>query len=535
MKARGDERIDAAIQQAVKAAPLDVLRIRDRVRRTAEDLLAGREGLLHSAILRGVRQGVLRVDGTSDHGLAQYGLVASSGQAALPAEVRKVDPVDLDVRAANKITAGIHIESTRERVTADMAAHRRALRDANAIRGFGPIRQVRQALRRVDRGRRTVLFTDGLGDMAKKVFVHEGPWILGAVIAFLLIRTFLAEVFVIPSASMVPSLLIGDRVVVLKPGGDARPERWQIVTFKREGVTYVKRAVALGGEKIAILGGDVYIDGSLATKPADLRDALRRPYAEWRLASPEAADAWGREEDPEGRETWVYDGPAFWSSRRPDGTPRAMGDVPLRDVYAALDVVRSPGGGVALDLLYHPVGRDGLPHGDVEGRLSIQVSDAGVRLEVNDGVETLWVGHDAAKLWGPLTLKISYVDGKLAASVGKVSWERELSDDEHPPRGAIVNLGLRRWGNRVGLERMRLDADLHYTAWGQLAVAPSPAEGADLSYAYSVPPGRVFFLGDNTTNSKDCRSSDVGPIPESDLIGPLRFRIWPPSRIGHVH
>jgi signal peptidase I len=45
-----------------------------------------------------------------------------------------------------------------------------------------------------------------------------------------------------------------------------------------------------------------------------------------------------------------------------------------------------------------------------------------------------------------------------------------------------------------------------------------------------VPAGSVFVLGDNRLASKD--STAFGPIPETDIVGRVFIRIWPPGRIG---
>jgi signal peptidase I len=47
-----------------------------------------------------------------------------------------------------------------------------------------------------------------------------------------------------------------------------------------------------------------------------------------------------------------------------------------------------------------------------------------------------------------------------------------------------------------------------------------------------VPPGQVFVMGDNRTNSQDARAN--GPIKESSIVGRVFLRIWPPGRIGFM-
>ncbi len=543
MKARGDERIDRAIEKAVGTRPLDALEIRDALVRDHEGVIAGREGLLHAAILRMVRRGALWVDGTSEHGLARYAPM-STDHAAVPPSLRKLDPQDPEVHVARRLAKAVKVPATRERITADVAAHRRALRNAAALGGFGSERAFRYLLHRVDRGRTAVLFPEGAGDIVRRLVLHEGPWIVGAVVAFLLIRAFVAEVFVIPSGSMEPTLDIGDRVVVLKPGGRDRPERWSIVTFTRGDITYVKRAIALGGERVALVGGDVFINGQLAVKPPRLRAELRRPYARWTFANPVAAPAgWtvqagihatDGEEGEVPEELWTYQGAPLWSSgRRPDGGPEAGGDVPLRDAYAELVASRETGAVVALGLVYRPMDPDGLPTGPVETRYSLEVGDDGARLEIFDGAKTVWIARASIRPAHPVVLRLAFVDGVLTASTGSASWERPLPPEQQPPLGMIVGPRARLRA-AAHLQSLSLDADLHYTNVGQLGVAPSLDEAAELQHGWPVPAGRVFFLGDNTTNSRDSRWSEVGAIPQEQLIGPVRFRIWPLSRIGRV-
>ena len=112
-----------------------------------------------------------------------------------------------------------------------------------------------------------------------------------ALLAVLVVRTYIFEPFRIPSGSMVPSLQIGDHVVVNKASyglwapisfvevpfvesafvapryelldwGD--PERGDIIVFRyprQEGINYIKRVVAIAGDKVAVKDNQVILNG----------------------------------------------------------------------------------------------------------------------------------------------------------------------------------------------------------------------------------------------------------------------------------
>ncbi|MGC1107344.1 MAG: signal peptidase I [Candidatus Acidiferrales bacterium] len=104
--------------------------------------------------------------------------------------------------------------------------------------------------------------------------------------------TFLAQAFKIPSASMVPALLVGDHLLVNKfvYGGAGkwyerflpyRPvRRGDVIVFKypyEDHPYYVKRVIALPGDRIHIANQRVYLNGS----------PLKEPYA---VHNPSTAD-----------------------------------------------------------------------------------------------------------------------------------------------------------------------------------------------------------------------------------------------------
>ena len=111
----------------------------------------------------------------------------------------------------------------------------------------------------------------------RKSFYKEWiePFLIAAIVA-LFIRQFVVEAFKIPSGSMIPTLTIGDHLLVNKfvygpriPFTDMRIFRWKepkrgdIIVFKypeNEDKNFIKRIVGLPGDKIEIRNGVLLIN-----------------------------------------------------------------------------------------------------------------------------------------------------------------------------------------------------------------------------------------------------------------------------------
>jgi signal peptidase I len=97
-----------------------------------------------------------------------------------------------------------------------------------------------------------------------------------ALVVALLMRVFVVQTFYIPSASMSPTLNVGDRILVNKLAYHLHGVgRGDIIVFKRppaencgtDVTDLVKRVIGLPGETISDTNGTVYIDGKALAQP----------------------------------------------------------------------------------------------------------------------------------------------------------------------------------------------------------------------------------------------------------------------------
>ena len=107
-----------------------------------------------------------------------------------------------------------------------------------------------------------------------RALVEWGIILVAVVLCTVLLRTFVVQSFYIPSGSMLPTLQLGDRIIVDKLSYRFHdPQRGDIVVFARpplEDQAYsdlVKRVIGLPGETISSKGGAVYINGKRLAEP----------------------------------------------------------------------------------------------------------------------------------------------------------------------------------------------------------------------------------------------------------------------------
>ena len=125
---------------------------------------------------------------------------------------------------------------------------------------------------------------------------------IGFVVFMLVFRSAVADWNHVPSSSMLPSIVIGDRVIVNKLAYDLRipftfiritrwanPERSDIVTFEspKDGRLMIKRIIGLPGDTISLRDNRLSINGQLAEYTTEtnnlLPEQLARPLSPPRI------------------------------------------------------------------------------------------------------------------------------------------------------------------------------------------------------------------------------------------------------------
>ncbi len=195
----------------------------------------------------------------------------------------------LAVRSSKKLMRFVKgiVRKQRDRLAPGEAEHAeiRILACEEAIKNnsLHEIRTSRKALR--------IFFEDNLMGYDKSPLRKNVEAIVIAIALALLIRAFVVQPFKIPSGSMLPTLLVGDHILINKfvygtkiPFTDklffpfSEIGRGDIVVFKLgdenvngepslgKGVFYIKRTVAVAGDEIDIKGRDLFINGSAVSQ-----------------------------------------------------------------------------------------------------------------------------------------------------------------------------------------------------------------------------------------------------------------------------
>jgi signal peptidase I len=110
-------------------------------------------------------------------------------------------------------------------------------------------------------------------------------------------------------------------------------------------------------------------------------------------------------------------------------------------------------------------------------------------------------------------------------------------------RGILEGVGLSKPEKEILIKRVIAlpgetveGRDGHVYIDGRLLIEPylPPGVTTGVFGPITVPKGDVWVMGDNRDNSHDSRFSDIGPIPESTVIGRAIMKVWPPGQTSFL-
>ena len=332
-------------------------------------------------------------------------------------------------------------------------------------------------------------------------------------------------------------------VNVLGRDFDSDPlRRWEIVAFHepgKEGRVAVKRVVGLPGEKLAIRGGDIYINGARLRKSlGELRELQQfvhlARYApsltkglpdRWQALHPNgmADPAWGDlspwsyspelDESPQdfswlkyqhwrcgaiaGQRTKIL--PILDSHAYNQGLTRQLNAV--RDIALRASVVMGDGAQLRIKL----TGKPPVLVAELDAR-----EDA-VRFYAN-GEEVASAPTSTPLINNQFRLEVAICDGRLLAAIdGEEVVAHELGP-QVPGRKLTIVIGAR--GGPVSAGKLEISRDVYH-------LHPS---GRPVDWAMDAPLGQnqYFVLGDNAPNSVDSRH--YGAIRRDSILGIVQPR-----------
>jgi len=369
-----------------------------------------------------------------------------------------------------------------------------------------------------------------------------------------------------PSELRAP-VIKGDRIFVLKCIYQFfEPNRWDVIVFKpplQPEINYIKRLVALPGETVQIIDGDVYIDGKIARKPRRVQKDLWMPVFDndYQPARPAKSvfngHTWSQPFSNDAGSSWKLNGGSgtvFELDADPDQINTIIYDTntgnDLRATYAydyqgprerlpicsdlkiGFNVVVGYGGKIGATLSKYGIKYRAIV--DFDGVMSLEkIDEEGSKVELSQKTYEKWSGpapetnaefcfsnvdHELILQYGDMELK--YDLGRGRADAGQIN--------EQMPFVSIFGAG------KLELSHVKIEKDKYY--YNKLGNREILRAGHNSPF--SLGEDEFFVLGDNSPASLDSRLWSEpgkgnngnfyreGVVPRDYLIGKAFVVFW---------
>ncbi len=370
------------------------------------------------------------------------------------------------------------------------------------------------------------------------------------------------------SQTMTVPVANGDRILVFKCLYQfVDPKRWDVIVFKNPTdptENYIKRLIGLPGETIEIIDGDIYIDGQIARKPAQVQKELWMPVYNndfqpvnpnqqgafngygWQPPFDLDASAWTiSKQDPT---RLLLDSPSNQTNVLTYGAHSAN-DFTVAYAYNELMLqTRAPECSDLMMRFYvQPEGNEGrigvaLSKYGVEYRAWVGLSGEMALAKVDGNQQTILkdISIERPRPGASTLLKFAVVDHQLLFAFGDTELKEDLGRSldaierkpQESPRASIFGAG------KMTLSHVALFRDIYYTDGTESP--PSSAVRAIEGKPFTLNDDEFFVLGDNSPNSSDGRywppptqatkgtaPPRTGVVPRHYLVGKALFVYWP--------
>lgn len=360
----------------------------------------------------------------------------------------------------------------------------------------------------------------------------------------------------------------GDRILVLKCLYQfLEPKRWDVIVFKDPQdpeTNLIKRLIAKPEESVEIIDGDIYIDGSIARKPASIQDEMWMVIYNNNYHPVDANEgsfgghSWSQPFHNDKGSAWRIDGSdrtMFTLDGNGEETSWLIYDTSIgndfRANYAYNDASNHNRRPYCSDLMVSfyasfrrgsEIGAELSKYGaryrawiDKSSRMVIGLADVNGTMRELTSRQLTTYGPEK-----PISFSFANVDHLLVFELGKekLSFDLGRQGGALGPRDTDVGPEVKIFGSgSIELSNLAIFRDIHYTVrrFAGTSIRARAAKGG----AFTLRKDEFFVLGDNSTNSYDSRwwqrqgiGNDeliyrAGIVPREFLVGKAVFVYWP--------